>query len=190
MVGLTAGVLVDDWTFWSYNRNGKAAVAVLARFTGMFLSLRFMSLCKSVCFTRRRGQRPHVFVASYAGSVWRDMLVSVCSSSCFCGLNPMTVTQLSLNKFRAPLGYRGLVLGLNVSNFFCSLGILNWARAEQTRPMEVADIITAQNIEGSVGLSWTPVCVPACFCFCLFVCLFLRCSRWCNITGQISCTVT
>ena len=41
---------------------------------------------------------------------------------------------MSLNKFRAPLGYRGLVLGLNVSCSFRSLGTSNGARAEQTRP--------------------------------------------------------
>ena len=42
------------------------------------------------------------------------MLVPVCFSASFCGLNLRTVPQLNLNKFRAPLGYRGLVLGLNV----------------------------------------------------------------------------
>ena len=65
----------------------------------------------------------------------------------------MTVPQLSLNKFRAPLGYRGLVLGLNVFYFFRSFGISNGARAEQTRPTEVADIITSQKIAGSAGPS-------------------------------------
>ena len=38
---------------------------------------------------------------------------------------------MSLNKFRAPLGYRGLV-----SCFFRSLGTSSGARAEQTRPSE------------------------------------------------------
>ena len=74
--------------------------------------VRFMSLCKSVCFIRGRGE--HVFVSSELGSVWRDMLVPVCFSASFCGLNLRTVPQLSLNKFTAPLGYRGLVLGLKV----------------------------------------------------------------------------
>ena len=87
----------------------------------------------------------------------------VCLSACFCGLNPRTVPQLSLIKFRAPLGYRGLVLGLNGSYFFRSLGTSNGTRAEQTRPTEVADIITSQKIAGSAGPTWTPVSVPACF---------------------------
>ena len=100
------------------------------------------------------------------------MRVPVCFSACFCGLNPMTVPQLSLSKFRAPLGYHGLVLGLNVTYFFCSLGISNGARAEQTRPTEVADIITSQNIEGSAGLSWTPVSVPAYFFIFVCVCVW------------------
>ena len=38
---------------------------------------------------------------------------------------------MSLNKFRAPLGYRGLV-----SCFFRTLGTSSGARAEQTRPSE------------------------------------------------------
>ena len=94
--------------------------------------------------------------------------VSVTRHACACVLVcvflcPRTVPQLSLNKFRAPLGNRGLVLGLNMSYFFRSLGTLNGARAEQTRPTEVADIITSQKIAGSAGPSWTPVSVPACF---------------------------
>ena len=88
----------------------------------------------------------------------------VCLFACFCGLNPRTVPQLSLIKFRAPLGYRAvLVLGLNVYYFFRSLGTSNGARAEQTQPTEVADIITLQKIAGSAGPSWTPVSVPAVF---------------------------
>ena len=61
----------------------------------------------------------------------------MCLSACFCGLNrlnPRTVPHRSLNKFRAPLGNHGLVLGLNVSCFFRSLGTSNGTRAEQTRP--------------------------------------------------------
>ena len=54
---------------------------------------------------------------------------------CFCGLNPRTVPQLSLNKFRAHLGYRGLVLGLNVSCFFRSLGTSSGEHVQsKTRP--------------------------------------------------------
>ena len=59
------------------------------------------------------------------------MLVPVCFSACFRVLNLWTVPQLSLNKLRALLGYRGLVLGLNVSCFFRSLGTSSGARAEQ-----------------------------------------------------------
>ena len=79
---------------------------------------------------RGRGE-PRV-VSSDLGSASRDtmMRVPVCLSACFCGFNPRTVPQLSLNKFRAPLGNRGLVLGLNVSYFFRSLGTSNGARAE------------------------------------------------------------
>ena len=86
-------------------------------------------------------------------------------------LNPMTVPQLSLNKFRAPLGYRGLVLGLKVSYFFRSLGTSSGVRARRKlRPTEVADIITSQKIAGSAGPSWTPVSVLACFLF-VFRCI-------------------
>ena len=88
----------------------------------------------------------------------------VCLSACFCGLNPRSLNK-SLNKIRAPQGYRGLVLGLNVSYFFRSLGTSNGADAEQTRPTEVADIITSQKIAGSAGPSWTPLSVLACFLF-------------------------
>ena len=57
----------------------------------------------------------------------------VCLFACFCGLNPRTVPQLSLIKYRAPRGNRGLVLGLNVSYLYRSLGTSSGARAEQTR---------------------------------------------------------
>ena len=91
----------------------------------------------------------------------------MCLSACFCGLNrlnPRTVPHLSLNKFRAPLGYRGLVLGLNVSCFFRSLGTSNGARAEQTRPSGSRRhnyVTHTKKIAGSAGPSWTPVSVPA-----------------------------
>jgi len=43
----------------------------------------------------------------------------------------------------------------------------NGARANSTNAeLEVADILTSQKIAGgSVGPSWTPVSVPACFIF-------------------------
>ena len=82
--------------------------------------------------------------------MWRDMRVSVCLSACFCGLNPRTVPQLSLNKFRAPLGYCSLVLELSVRVLFRSLGTSNGTRAEQIDRAEVA-IIKSQKI---AGLCW------------------------------------
>ena len=90
-----------------------------------------MSLCKSVCFIRGRGE-PRVFVSSELSVTATCVCLHVRLSACFGGLNPRTVPQLNLNKFRAPLGYRGLVLGLNVSYFFRSLGTSNGARAKQT----------------------------------------------------------
>ena len=71
-------------------------------------------------------------------------------SACFCGLNPRTVLHLSLNKFRALLGYRGLVLGLNVSSFFCSLGTSNGVRAAEKTHQAGMSCRHA-------GPSWTPV---------------------------------
>ena len=68
------------------------------------------------------------------------MLVPVCFSASFCGLNLRTVPQLNLNKFRAPLGYRGLVLGLNVGKpkralFLSFFGTsMEHVAAQQTRP--------------------------------------------------------
>ena len=75
------------------------------------------------------------------------MRVPVCSSACFCGLNPRTVPHLSLNKFRAPLGKSGLVLGLNVSYFFRSaLVTVNAGARAELDQAEVADIITSQTL--------------------------------------------
>ena len=93
------------------------------------------------------------------------MRVSVCLSAYFCGLNPRTVPQMSLNKFRAPLGYRGLV-----SCFFRSLGTSSGARAEQTRPSESRrhHYVTKQ-------------IVPAVFLF-FFIFLFLAVAVDANIT--------
>ena len=98
------------------------------------------------------------------------MRVPVCLSACFCGLNPRTVPQLSLNKFRAPLGYRGLVLGLNVS---CFKSFALWVPAmehvqSKLGQAEVADIITSQKIAGSAGPSWTLVSVLAVFLVCFW----------------------
>ena len=61
------------------------------------------------------------------------MRVPVCLSVCFCGLNPRTVLQLSLNKFRAPHGYRGFVLGLNVSISFV-LWVLGMEHVQSSPP--------------------------------------------------------
>ena len=66
------------------------------------------------------------------------MRVPVCFSASFCVLNLRTVTQLSLNKFRAPLGYRGLVLGLKVGKpkrVFSFFGYFEWTtwRANSTK---------------------------------------------------------
>ena len=66
------------------------------------------------------------------------MLVPVCFSASFRVLNLWTVPQLSLNKLRALLGYRGLVLGLDVGKpklpvFFRSLGTSNGARGRESK---------------------------------------------------------
>ena len=136
MVGLTAGLLVDlGWTFWTW-------VNLIQKWQGSSSSLgeiyryvlvRFMSLCKSVCFIRGRGERPRVSVCVERATDGQCDATCVCLSECFCGLDPMTVPQLSRNKFRAPLCYRGSVLGLNVSCFFHSLGASKGTRAEQTQ---------------------------------------------------------
>ena len=80
-------------------------------------------------FYTQTGRTACVCVERARVGVTRHACVPVCLSACFCGLNPRTVPHLSVNKFRAPLGYRGLVLRLNVSYFFRSLGTLNGARA-------------------------------------------------------------
>ena len=112
--------------------NGKAAVAVLARFTGMFLSDLCLCAKAYVWYADEASRVSVVFVSSELGSAWRDMRVPVCGvSACFC----RTVPHLSFNNFGAPLGYCRLVLGLNVSYFFRSLGTSNGARAaKKTRP--------------------------------------------------------
>ena len=103
-----------------------------------------------------------------ASSMWRDyMRVPVCLCRCVFLWVPRAVPQLSLNKFRAPLGNRGLVLGLNVSYFFRSFGTSpEWSTcraANSTKRKSVADIITASQI--NCGQCWpilrTPVTVPA-----------------------------
>ena len=129
-----------DWTYWCLYRNGKAAVTVLARFTGMFLSDLCLRAKAYVLYAD--GANVCLLVSSEMGSVWRDMLLPVCFSATFCGLNLRTV-QLSLDKLRAPLGYRGLVLGLDVGKpervFF--LWVLPMEHvAEQTQPSASRDI--------------------------------------------------
>ena len=95
-----------------------------------------------------------------------------CDATCMCLCACLRIfvgsgqyhSKLNLKKFRAPLGYRGLVLGLNVSCFFRSLGTANGARGQSKLDQtEVADIITSQKIVGmcSAGPSWTPASVPA-----------------------------
>ena len=149
-------------------RNGRAAVAVLARFTGMFLS--DLCLVQKRMFYTRTGRTACVYVERARVRVTvRHECASVCLSACFCGGNPRTVPQLSLNdKFRAPLGYRGLVLGLNVSSFVLWVFPMEHVQSKLDRQLEVADIITSQKI--AAGPSWTPVSVPAGCCF--FSCFF------------------
>ena len=85
--------------------------------------------------------------------------VPLCFSASFCGLNLRTVPQLSLNKFRVPLGYRSLVLELNESISFI-LWVLRIEHVQSKLDQAVvADIITSQTIAGSAGPSWTPVSV-------------------------------
>ena len=78
-------------------------------------------------------------MSSELGSVSRDMpRVPVCFSASFCGLNLRTVPQLSVKKFRVPLGYRRLVLGLKVGKpkRVCSFfGYFEWStwRAHSTK---------------------------------------------------------
>ena len=95
------------------------------------------------------------------------MRVPVCLSACFCGLNPRTAPQLSRNKFRAPLSYRGLVLGLNVSYFFRSLGTSNGARAEQTPPTPRGSRRHTYDTHKNCGQCWPPI-LDTCFCACSF----------------------
>ena len=133
-------------------------------------------------FYTRTGRTTRVCVE--ASSMWRDMRMPVRLSACFCGLNPRTVPQLSLNKFRPFLGYRGLVLGLNVSYSFRSLGTFNGARVDQIRP---SGSRRHNYVTKNCGHCWPNL--DTCFCSCMFLFSF-RCSRWCNMTGQISCTVT
>ena len=90
-------------------------------------------------------------MSSELGSVSRDMpRVPVCFSASFCGLNLRTVPQLSVKKFRVPLGYRRLVLGLKVGKpkrVCFSLGTLNGARGEHTQPNGSRDVdyVTCKN---------------------------------------------
>ena len=141
---------------------------MLAIFTGIFSS--GLCLCaKAYVFIRGRGEPRVLIVGRARVSVTRHACICACLE-CFCGLNPRTIPQLSLNKFRAPLGYRGLVLGLNVPYFFRSLGTLNETRAEQTQPSGSRDIITSH--KNCTDPSWKRVSVPAVFCL-FFVLLLL-----------------
>ena len=133
--------------------------------------VRFMSLCKSVCFIRglgELGERPSVSVCVERATDGQCDATCVCLFACFCGLDPMTVPQLSLNKFRAPLCYRGSVLGLNVSCFILWVLPKEHVQSKLSRATEVADTITSQKIAGSAGPSWT----PRCFCACMFFVCF------------------
>ena len=120
MVGLTAGIIVDRFRLnilkLIYKWQGSSSsFGEIYR----YVFVRFMSLCKSVCFIRGRGERPRVFVSSELGrSVWRDMHVPVCLSTCFCGLNPRTVPQLCLKVQSTPR--------LRVC-FFRSFGYFEWS---------------------------------------------------------------
>ena len=161
-----------------------------------YIFVRLMSLCKSVCFIRGRDERPCVCVERARQGQCDATNVPVCLSACFCGLvNPRTVPQLSLIKFRAPLGYRGLVLGLNVSiSFF--LWVFPMEHVQSKLDQQKSPTVTK-----NCGQCWPflDTCLCACVFFCcdsVFRCIpliqvFLGVSgRWRNITGQISCTVT
>ena len=136
----------------------------LARFTGMSLS--DLCLCKSVCFIIiRERYEPRVCQcrASERGTVWCDMPTYLVT-----GLNPRTIPHLSLNKFRASLGYRGLVLGLNVSCFCRSLGTS--IGANSTKPAEVADILRHRKLRAVLAhlrpglFLWLQLVVVVCVC--------------------------
>ena len=106
----------------------------------------------------------HAACLCRASSMGRDMRMPVCLSSCFRGLNPRTVPQLSLNKFRPSLGYRGLVLGLNVSYSFRSLGTSNGARVDQIRP---SGSCRHNYVTKNCGHCW-PI-LDTCFSACMFL---------------------
>ena len=144
----------------------KAAVAVLGRFTGMFLS--DLCLCAKAYVSYADGANGRVCLcrASKAGQ---------CDATCVClctclrvfvsGIIPRTVPHLGLNKFRAPLGYRGgLVLGLNVSYFFGSLATVlpmeHVPRANTTNGSRRHNYVT------KCGQCW-PI-MDTRFCACMF----------------------
>ena len=155
-------ILIEHFEY----RNSKAAVAVLARFTGKFLS--DLCLCaKAYVFIRGRGGTAACVAPARVSVTATCVCLSVYLSACFCGLNPRTVPQLSLIKFRASLGYRGFVLGLNVSYFFRSLGTSNGARgrANSTNGSHRHNYVTE-----NCGQCWptldTRFCASMFFCCC------------------------
>ena len=81
-----------------------------------------------------------------------------------------STTTEPVNKFRAPLGNRGLVLGLNVPYFFRSLGTPMEHVQSKLDQAEVADSVTKN------GMPILDTSVPAVFLL-LFFLFFYSCSR-------------
>ena len=108
------------------------------------------------------------------------MLVPVCFSLSFCGLNLRIVPQLSLNKFRAPLGYRGLVLGLNVGkpkrvlilSFFGTSSGARGGRANSTKRKSRHRLRHIKKLRAVHHLGHLFLCLPVVFLFCFFVLFF------------------
>ena len=179
MVGLTAGI-VDRFRLnilkllYKWQGSSSGSFGEIYR----YVFVRFMSLCKSVCFIRGRGE-PRVFVSSELGSVWRDMHVPVCLSTCFCGLNPRTVPQLCLKVQSTPR--------LRVC-FFRSFGYFEWSTC--IVKLDQAEVRRHNYVSHTHAHTDTQNAGTG-FCASIYIYIFFfRCSRWCNITGQISCTVT
>ena len=122
-VGLTAGILVDWFRQLNILKLISTGMARQQLQFGRDLQVCFCQIYDFVqkrVFYTRTGRTACVCVerATPGHCDATCVCLHVCLSACFCGFNPRTVPQLSLNKFRAPLGYRGLVLGLNVSVSF------------------------------------------------------------------------
>ena len=93
-------------------------------------------------FYTRTGRTACVYVERFRVSVTQH--ACACVLVCVFLWVPRTVPHQSQNKFRAPLGYRGLVLGLNVSYFFGVLWVLPMEHVQRKLDQaEVADIITS-----------------------------------------------